>query len=395
MASLRYKMGCSICLDDPPENPVMTVDGAVYCLNCITQWFETGKSTSPSTGNEVPQILIPATTLCQSLNIPITKIPPIYTGIGRKINKTVVIPTIQRRPVEIRRIVQPELPPSEPISVSSTPSNWASSSNYNVHDYILIQDDDDANLNLALEQSQNLYQLPSTEEIIQQALFELPEIIRNKLSFGIISNDYLSFIHDVNKLYKKLTHFTGLTVEELENEERFYEKMLGDPNGSMESGSQYCYILPTRPTQRIDKFPIGMKYFLTCTRNQGQIFENFFNKLIYHTDTNDWTVSDDSRTPRQETLNYLYFFVKCLPYPSIVQNRHFIQQELLFNLKMGDKHKKYSRFILQKFTNFELYKILEASGTILPISTRASLISEILTRNPDFDILVWYRMYEN
>lgn len=68
-------MSCTICLSDPPNNPVLTIDGSIYCLECISQWFDSGKSTSPTTGLNVLKILIPATPLCQQLNIPITKIP--------------------------------------------------------------------------------------------------------------------------------------------------------------------------------------------------------------------------------------------------------------------------------------------------------------------------------
>lgn len=79
-------MSCSICLSDPPNQPVMTVDGSIYCLICITKWFDSGKSTSPTTNLKILKILIPATTLCQSLKIPITIIPEKYNGIEKKIN---------------------------------------------------------------------------------------------------------------------------------------------------------------------------------------------------------------------------------------------------------------------------------------------------------------------
>lgn len=68
-------MSCSICLNDPPNDPVSTIDGSIYCLECISTWFDSGKDTSPTTGLKVLKLLIPATTLCQNLNIPITKIP--------------------------------------------------------------------------------------------------------------------------------------------------------------------------------------------------------------------------------------------------------------------------------------------------------------------------------
>lgn len=76
-------MSCSICFNDPPENPVLTVDGSIYCLECIIAWFNIGKSTSPTTNLQIPKILIPANTICQMHNLDITKIPDEFTGINK------------------------------------------------------------------------------------------------------------------------------------------------------------------------------------------------------------------------------------------------------------------------------------------------------------------------
>lgn len=80
-------MKCSICLNEPPVEPVSTADGSIYCLNCISAWFEAGKITSPDTNKKVAQILFPTTSLCRELNIPITIIPDKYLATKENILK--------------------------------------------------------------------------------------------------------------------------------------------------------------------------------------------------------------------------------------------------------------------------------------------------------------------
>lgn len=103
-------MSCSICFNDPPEKPVLTVDGSIYCLDCISKWFELGKSTSPTTNLQIPKILIPATTLCQLYNLPVTVIPPKFTGVGARLiseNQTVVTRVIRREIIDLPPLEQP------------------------------------------------------------------------------------------------------------------------------------------------------------------------------------------------------------------------------------------------------------------------------------------------
>lgn len=112
---LKY-MSCSICLSEPPNEPVNTIDGSIYCLQCISIWFDSGKDTSPTTGMRVLKLLVPATMLCQQLNIPVTKIPEKYTqnalsvAPARPILNTIPRPTVNhiaRLPIFLQEAFHP------------------------------------------------------------------------------------------------------------------------------------------------------------------------------------------------------------------------------------------------------------------------------------------------
>lgn len=71
---------CPICKCDF-ENPVTTLLGHAYCLNCIVDWFERGNKTDPVTGKQVLPLLSPAILICQKLNVPVTQVPEKFTKL--------------------------------------------------------------------------------------------------------------------------------------------------------------------------------------------------------------------------------------------------------------------------------------------------------------------------
>lgn len=77
---------CSLCKKTFVD-PVTTTSGHSYCLKCISEWFDSGKKTNPSTNENISTFLLPAIHICQLLKIQPPIIPERFNFSCKKNKK--------------------------------------------------------------------------------------------------------------------------------------------------------------------------------------------------------------------------------------------------------------------------------------------------------------------
>lgn len=357
-------MSCCICLNEPPEAPVSTVDGQVYCLGCITEWFEKGNGKSPVTGLDIPKILIPATTLCQNLNIPITKIPDEFTYKNDpNLNLQQKYDTLRNAMNGIRETL---------IERQN----------------ILVQINRERNEQFERQQQIAQQREREKQELVASVQNLIPIYLRDsfpKFDFEYNEeyriNNYKTYVNGIAYLYSYMENTYNIKPEELLLKQRFINNKFGEidnPFATMENGKIYEYTFSQYTCKRISQIPVGLKY-LARMKEMKELFPFEKMALGYNLDH-----------------KFIEYWNNQIPFKEVVCNPDFIKNELI-NMKLVDSNSKYTRFILQKFTNFELIRILQAcTGVNAPNSiVRREMIDQILQINPNFDLNVWYQMYNN
>lgn len=410
-------MSCCICFSDPPNAPVSTIDGQIYCLECITEWFEKGNGKSPASGVQIPKILIPAVVFCQNLNIPITQIPEKYTY---KINSNNGLQqqhdNLQQRynnlqnrirnieeqslinDIEFDREIEEFDRQAEQRRIDSENRLGERRQRQQEIDRIFqermrqIEQDRIELINrtrqeqIEREQERERQRLEREErkrrerqELIESIHNLIPDYLRDTFpKYKDINNlheilNYKKYISCIVNFYNYMETNFNIKPEELIKRKRFFNYKFGEinnPNATLENGKIFQY--PTKD----NKLPIGLKYLYKIKEI------NFINEakyVLYYYDK-----------------IFLEYWNQQIAFYEVICNKDFIKNELI-QMKLIDENSKYTRFNLQKFTNYELVRILKSctENNIPDSIVRREMIDQILNKNSNFDLNVWYEMYSN